>query len=102
MNFSDNKQSFNVGFGETQVISGADGATYVPDVSEDGVLSWTNDRNLPNPEPVNIKGKDGKDGKNGQDGYTPVKGKDYYTEADKTEMVNAVLAALPNGDEVSY
>ena len=29
------------------------------------------------------------------DGYTPVKGVDYYTEADKTEMVNAVIAALP-------
>lgn len=35
-------------------------------------------------------------------GKTPVKGVDYYTEADKQEMVNAVLAALPNGDEVSY
>lgn len=40
-------------------------------------------------------GKDGKDGQNGQDGKTPVKGVDYYTEADKQEMVNAVLTALP-------
>ena len=32
------------------------------------------------------------------DGYTPVKGTDYYTEADKTEMVNAVIAALPKYD----
>ncbi len=31
----------------------------------------------------------------GQDGYTPVKGVDYFTEADKSEMVSAVLAALP-------
>lgn len=38
----------------------------------------------------------------GDKGDTPVKGKDYYTEADKAEMVDAVLAALPNGDEVSY
>ena len=38
----------------------------------------------------------------GADGKTPVKGVDYYTEADKEEMVQAVLAALPNGDEVSY
>lgn len=29
------------------------------------------------------------------DGYTPVKGVDYYTESDKTEMVNAVISALP-------
>ena len=32
----------------------------------------------------------------------PVRGEDYYTEADKAEMVSAVIAALPNGDEVSY
>ena len=31
----------------------------------------------------------------GAPGYTPVNGKDYYTEADKTEMVAAVVAALP-------
>lgn len=38
----------------------------------------------------------------GVDGYIPQKGVDYYTEADKAEMVQAVLAALPNGDEVEY
>lgn len=38
----------------------------------------------------------------GADGYTPVRGVDYYTEADKAEIVAAVLAALQNGDEVSY
>lgn len=38
----------------------------------------------------------------GADGKTPVKGVDYYTEADKEELVQAVIAALPNGDEVSY
>lgn len=47
-------------------------------------------------------GKDGVDGKNGADGKTPVKGTDYYTEADKTEMVNAVLAALPTWTGGSY
>lgn len=34
-------------------------------------------------------------GEPGKDGYTPIKGTDYYTEADKTEMVNRVIAALP-------
>ena len=38
----------------------------------------------------------------GEDGYTPRKGIDYYTEAETTEMVQRVLNALPNGDEVSY
>lgn len=32
------------------------GATYTPAVSEEGVISWTNDQELPNPAPVNIKG----------------------------------------------
>ena len=47
-------------------------------------------------------GKDGQDGKDGADGKTPVKGVDYYTEADKTEMVNAVIAALPTWTGGSY
>lgn len=47
-------------------------------------------------------GAKGEKGDTGADGYTPKKGVDYYTDADKTEMVNAVLAALPNGDGVAY
>ena len=42
------------------------------------------------------------DGKDGSDGKTPVKGEDYFTEADKTDMINRVLAALDNLDEVSF
>ena len=41
-------------------------------------------------------------GTEGPAGYTPVKGVDYYTEADKTEMVNLVLAALPTWIGGSY
>ena len=37
-------------------------------------------------------GKDGKDGSNGADGHTPVKGVDYFTNDEKTEMVSAVVA----------
>lgn len=40
-------------------------------------------------------GQPGKDGTPGKDGDTPVKGTDYYTEADKAEMVQAVISALP-------
>lgn len=36
--------------------NGANGITFIPSVSEAGVLSWTNDGGLPNPDPVNIKG----------------------------------------------
>ena len=89
---------------------GDDGATFIPSVSADGIISWTNDKELPNPEPVNIKGvkgdkgdkgekgdkgADGTNGTNGADGYTPVKGKDYFTETDKSEMVSDVISALP-------
>lgn len=40
-------------------------------------------------------GKDGTNGKDGVDGYTPVKGKDYFTETDKVEIVSSVIASLP-------
>ena len=76
-----------------------------------------------------LNGKDGKPGKDGADGitpnigengnwylgetdtgkpsrgepgYTPQKGTDYYTDADKTEMVNRVLSALPTWNGGSY
>ena len=105
---------------------GKDGATFIPSVSNDGIISWTNDKNLPNPTPVNIKGAkgakgdkgdrgerglqgiqgmqgaQGPQGEKGQDGYTPIKGVDYFTEADKQELVNSVIASLPSSEDVSY
>lgn len=46
---------------------------------------------------------DGADGQPGSAGYTPVRGVDYYTEADKAEMVSSVISALPkyNGEVVA-
>ena len=85
--------------------TGTPGVTFTPSVSADGVISWTNDGGLDNPEPVDIKGPAGQKGDTGAPGAagkTPVKGTDYFTAADKTEMVNAVLAALPDGDEAAY
>ena len=115
---------------------GKDGATFTPSVSSAGVLSWTNDKDLPNPDSVNIKGATGKDGVSathswngttltiasasgtssanlkgdkgdkgdtgskgatgsaGKDGKTPVRGVDYYTEADKAEIVALVIESL--------
>lgn len=48
------------------------------------------------------QGVPGEPGKDGEDGYTPIKGTDYYTEADKQEIVNLVLKALPDSEEVEY
>ena len=45
--------------------------------------------------PQGEQGPAGQQGIQGAEGYTPQKGIDYYTEADKAEMVNAVIAALP-------
>lgn len=54
--------------------AGEDGATFFPEVSEEGIISWTNDGGYNNPEPVNIKGpagNDGSDGEDGADGVSP-------------------------------
>lgn len=45
-------------------LKGNPGAVYVPSVT-DGVLSWTNDGGLENPEPVNITGPEGPQGPSG-------------------------------------
>ena len=39
---------------------------------------------------------------NGKAGYTPIRGTDYWTDTDKIDMLNDVLAALPDGTEVEY
>ena len=44
----------------------------------------------------------GQDGAPGADGYTPQRGVDYWTTADQQQIVQDVLAALPDGDEVNY
>lgn len=72
----------------------ATGAISSTQINEAGELEIT----LLNGETVNVGqvvGRDGEKGEQGEPGYTPVKGTDYYTEEDKTEMVNSVLAALP-------
>lgn len=106
---------------------GADGGYYAPSVDDDGNLTWTASAdNMPAVTGANIKGPQGDtgpqgpqgdkgdtgatgaqgpagaDGQPGADGYTPVRGVDYWTYADQQKIVNDVLAALPDGDGVSY
>ena len=52
--------------------------------------------------PAGPAGPQGETGPAGADGKTPVSGVDYFTETDKKEMINAVIAALPvyNGEVV--
>ena len=44
------------------------------------------------------KGDTGAAGKNGSDGKTPVRGTDYWTEADKTEIKSYVDEAILRGE----
>ena len=50
------------------VVAGENGATFTPSVSEEGIISWTNDKDLENPSPVNIKGPKGDKGEQGEPG----------------------------------
>ena len=54
--------------------SGNDGATFTPNVSSDGDLSWSNDKGLENPETVNIKGSKGDKGDTGLQGERGLQG----------------------------
>lgn len=59
---------------KTLTGGGGSGGIFVPSLSEDGVLSWTNNAGLPNPEPVSILGPAGKDGAPGPKGDTGAQG----------------------------
>lgn len=84
--------------------AGADGVT--PHIGDNG--NWyvgSTDTGKPSRGATGAPGKDGAKGDPGapgKDGHTPVKGTDYWTAADEQEIVNDVLAALPDGTEVSY
>lgn len=75
---------------------GADGATFTPTVSEDGTLSWTNNKGLDNPAPVNIKGPKGNKGNKGDKGDTGATGAQgadggYYTPKVSQPTTNTML-----------
>lgn len=54
---------------------GPRGATFTPSVDmETGLLSWTNDAAMPNPEPVDIRGPQGERGEKGETGAQGPKG----------------------------
>lgn len=50
---------------QTEIIPGIKGTTFIPAVSSEGIISWTNDGDLPNPEPMNIAGPQGERGPQG-------------------------------------
>ena len=52
--------------------------------------------------PAGQTGQTGPQGPVGPAGYTPIKGTDYWTDTDKQEIINAVIASFTDGNEVSY
>ena len=72
---------------------------------------WVNNGPLQGPEgqrgpvgpegPAGADGQPGKDGDTGAAGYTPVRGTDYWTEADQQAIVDAVLASFVDASEVA-
>ena len=73
---------------------GEDGATFTPSVSDDGVLSWTNDKGLANPTAVNIRGPQGATGPQGPAGPAGADGADGQ---DGTNGVSPTVSITKNG-----
>ncbi len=71
------------------------GATFTPSVSSAGVISWTNNKGLANPTSRNIRGP------KGADGHTPVRGVDYWTDADKAALWESMLDNIPGSFDIS-
>ena len=61
------------------ITTGTNGATFTPAVDDAGNLSWSNDKDLANPNTVNIKGDKGDRGDKGEKGDTGAKGADGKT-----------------------
>ena len=61
------------------ITTGTNGATFTPAVDDAGNLSWSNDKDLANPNTVNIKGAKGDKGDKGEKGDTGAKGADGQT-----------------------
>lgn len=80
------------------VSEGKDGVSPTVSVSKSGKVTTVTitDKNGTKTATINdgADGKDGVAGSNGKDGKTPIKGVDYYTEADKAEIVAAVIESL--------
>lgn len=74
------------------ITTGTNGATFTPAVDDAGNLSWSNDKDLANPNTVNIKGAKGDKGDKGEKGDTGAKGADGQTPNISIGTVNTGAA----------
>lgn len=96
---------FPSSFDSFQILKGEDGFSPIVDVeqTEKGhKITITDKEDVQTFEVLN--GADGQNGQDGKDGYIPVKGTDYFTEADKDELVEDVIASIeiPNTEPPSW
>lgn len=102
--------NFKVGVGMLDKATGEDGITphigengnwYIGD-DDTGVRAQGDKGDKGDKGDTGAQGPAGEKGDTGIAGYTPVKGTDYFTDADKKEIVDAVVIALPkyNGEVV--
>ena len=87
--------------GALQGPQGADGTTFTPSLSEDGLLSWTNDGGKPNPSPVSVRGPQGAPGQdgapasiNGVNALTLAAGQNVEIEQDGSTVTLSATGAL--------
>ena len=96
------------GFSPSVTVTQTESGAIITVTDKDGTTTATIESGAPGKDgeagpagpagPAGADGKDGQDGADGApgaDGKTPVKGEDYFTDADKKEIVDAVLEELP-------
>lgn len=73
---------------------GADGFSPIVDLSKEGKVTTLSITDKYGKKTVEIR--------DGEDGYSPIYGVDYFTPADKSELVQSVLNALPTWEGGVY
>ena len=79
-----------------QIYKVIDGVVYIPHVSAEGIISWTNTGGLENPDEVNIKGPQGETGPTGPQGERGVRG--YTGERGEQGIKGDTGAVGPQGE----
>ncbi|MBR5559015.1 MAG: hypothetical protein IKU72_02065 [Oscillospiraceae bacterium] len=88
--FSRTEQSFSTGFNSITPVHGLDGKDGRD--GRDGRDGVDGRNGLDGRDGVD--GRNGLDGRDGTDGYTPVRGVDYWTESDRSEMIKELAQAV--------
>lgn len=68
VSFAVDEEGINAHFSieDVQYVPGPAGPYFLPNVDENGIISWTNTGDLPNPESRSIMGPQGPKGEDGQ------------------------------------